>query len=198
MSTIPDIILASGSQTRKQLMDRLGLTYRIISPDIDESPQGETHADDLAQRLAFEKAHVVSAQYPNSIVVGSDQVAWRIDQPKQFIGKPLTIENAIAQLKLNSGQTLCFSTGLSIQHALSGFEKTLVEHYQVTFRSLTDTEIKRYIEIEQPLQCAGSFKSESLGITLFESMQGDDQSTLMGLPLLTLCKHLRQLNIQLP
>ncbi|WP_343682255.1 Maf family protein [Acinetobacter baylyi] len=198
MSNISDIILASSSQTRKALMDRLGLTYRIISPDIDESPQGETHADDLAQRLAFEKARLVSAQYPNSIVIGSDQVAWRIDLPKQFIGKPLTIENAMAQLKQNSGQTLCFSTGLSIQHLASGFEHTLIEHYQVKFRVLTDAEIERYVTTEQPLQCAGSFRCEGLGISLFESMQGSDQTILMGLPLITLCKYLRQLNIQLP
>ena len=198
MSSTSDIILASGSQTRKQLMDRLGLSYRVIFPDIDESSKGEIHADDLAKRLAFEKARVISQQYPDSIVIGSDQVAWRIDQPHTFIGKPLTVENAIAQLTKNSGQTLCFSTGLSIQHASSGFEKTLVEHYQVKFRSLTDLEIERYVEFEQPLQCAGSFRCEGLGISLFESMQGSDQTTLMGLPLIQLCRILRSFGLFLP
>lgn len=192
------IILASSSQTRKALMDRLGITYTALSPDIDETPRGETHADQLASRLAYEKAQHIAKDYPNAVVIGSDQVAWRIHQPDQFIGKPLSAENAIAQLKQNSGQTVCFSTGLSIQHRASGFEHRLIEHYQVKFRVLTDAEIERYVAIEQPLQCAGSFRCEGLGISLFESMQGSDQTTLMGLPLITLCKSLRQLNIQLP
>ena len=194
----PDLILASSSQTRKALMDRLGLSYRCISPDIDESPKGETHADDLAQRLAFEKAQLIAAQYPDAIVIGSDQVAWRINSPQEFIGKPLSAENAITQLMANSDQTLCFSTGLSIQHLNSGFERTLVEHYQVKFRKLSLDEVQRYVAIEQPLQCAGSFRCEGLGISLFESMSGNDQTTLMGLPLIQLCYYLRQLNIVIP
>ncbi|MCU4412508.1 Maf family nucleotide pyrophosphatase [Acinetobacter sp. WU_MDCI_Axc73] len=193
-----ELILASSSQTRKALMDRLGLVYRSISPDIDESPKGETHADDLARRLAFEKAQVIAEQYPDAIVIGSDQVAWRNHTPQDFIGKPLTFENAITQLMANSGQTVCFSTGLSIQHFQSGFEKTLVEHYQVKFRELTLGEIERYVRREQPLQCAGSFRCEGLGISLFQSMSGNDQTTLMGLPLIQLCYYLRQLNIVIP
>ena len=193
-----ELILASGSQTRKTLMDRLGLVYRCISPDIDESAKGETHADALARRLSFEKAKVIAEQYPDAIVIGSDQVAWRSHTPHDFIGKPLTTENAITQLMANSGQSLCFSTGLSIQHLHSGFEHTLVEHYQVKFRELTLDEIQRYVAIEQPLQCAGSFRCEGLGISLFESMSGNDQTTLMGLPLIQLCYYLRQLNIVIP
>ncbi|ERS00028.1 septum formation protein Maf, partial [Acinetobacter sp. COS3] len=174
-----ELILASSSQTRKDLMDRLRLDYRCISPDIDESAMGELHADDLAKRLAYEKAHVISAEHPNAIVIGSDQVAWREHAPYDFIGKPLTVENAIQQLLKNSGKTVFFSTALSVQHFQSGFETTLVEHYQVKFRELTLAEIERYIDIDQPLHCAGSFKCESLGISLFEKMQGDDQTTLM-------------------
>lgn len=193
-----ELILASSSQTRKDLMDRLRLDYRCISPDIDESAKDELHADDLAKRLAYEKAKVISQQHPNAIVIGSDQVAWREHTPSDFIGKPLSIENAIQQLQLNSGKTVFFTTALSVQHLDSGFETTLVEHYQVKFRELTLNEIKRYIEIDQPLNCAGSFKCESLGISLFEKMIGDDQTTLMGLPMIQLCKILREFRINVP
>ena len=194
----PEIILASSSQTRKDLMDRLKLDYRCISPDIDESVKGEIHADDLAKRLAFEKAQIIAQQHPNAIVIGSDQVAWREHSPHDFIGKPLTVENAIQQLQANSGNTVFFSTALSVQHQQSGFETTLVEHYQVKFRQLTLDEIERYIDIDQPLHCAGSFKCESLGMSLFEKMIGDDQTTLMGLPMIQLCQILRTLGIQIP
>jgi MAF protein len=193
-----ELILASSSQTRKDLMNRLRLDYHCISPDIDESAMGELHADDLAKRLAFEKAQVIAQQHPNAIVIGSDQVAWREHAPYDFICKPLSIENAIQQLQANSGQTVFFSTALSVQHLQSGFETTLVEHYQVKFRQLTLAEIERYIEIDQPLHCAGSFKCESLGISLFEKMVGDDQTTLMGLPMIQLCKILRQFGISVP
>ncbi|WP_278396303.1 Maf family protein [Acinetobacter venetianus] len=193
-----ELILASSSQTRKDLMDRLRLDYRCISPDIDESAMGELHADDLAKRLAYEKAHVISAEHPNAIVIGSDQVAWREHAPYDFIGKPLTVENAIQQLLKNSGKTVFFSTALSVQHLQSGFETTLVEHYQVKFRELTLAEIERYIDIDNPLHCAGSFKCESLGISLFEKMQGDDQTTLMGLPMIQLCKILRKFELSAP
>lgn len=192
------LILASGSQTRKDLMDRLRLDYRCISPDIDESTTGELHADDLAKRLAFEKAGVIAQRHPDAIVIGSDQVAWREHAPYDFIGKPLNVENAIQQLQANSGRTVFFSTALSVQHLQSGFERTLVEHYQVKFRQLTLPEIERYIKIDQPLHCAGSFKCESLGISLFEKMVGDDQTTLMGLPMIQLCKILREFGITIP
>lgn len=195
---IPDIILASSSQTRKDLMDRLKLSYRCISPDIDESPQGESHADDLAKRLAFEKARVISEQFPDAIIIGSDQVAWREHAPQCFIGKPLSIENAIQQLKANSGQNVYFSTALSVQQKSTGFEQTLVEHYHVKFRELSHDEIERYIQLDQPLHCAGSFKCESLGISLFEQMIGQDQTTLMGMPMIQLCKILRVMGIQIP
>ena len=193
-----ELILASSSQTRKDLMDRLRLNYRCISPDIDESAMGELHADDLAKRLAYEKARVIAEQNPNAIIIGSDQVAWREHAPYDFIGKPLSVENAIQQLQENSGKIVFFSTALSVQQLRSGFERTLVEHYQVKFRQLTLAEIERYIEIDQPLHCAGSFKCESLGISLFEKMVGNDQTTLMGLPMIQLCKILRQFGINVP
>lgn len=193
-----ELILASSSQTRKDLMDRLRLNYRCISPDIDESAMGELHADDLAKRLAFQKARVIAELNPNAIIIGSDQVAWREHAPYDFIGKPLSVENAIQQLQENSGKIVFFSTALSVQHLRSGFERTLVEHYQVKFRQLTLAEIERYIEIDQPLHCAGSFKCESLGISLFEKMVGNDQTTLMGLPMIQLCKILHQFGINVP
>ncbi|NNP72214.1 septum formation protein Maf [Acinetobacter defluvii] len=199
-STTPfsEVILASSSQTRKDLMNRLGLEYRCISPDINESPQAEIHADDLAKRLAFEKAQVIAKDHPDAIVIGSDQVAWREHAPQDFIGKPLSVENAIQQLQANSGQNVYFSTALSVQHLASGFEQTLVEHYHVKFRVLSLAEIKRYVEKDQPLHCAGSFKCESLGISLFEHMIGQDQTTLMGMPMIQLCEILRNFGIQLP
>ena len=194
----PEIILASSSQTRKDLMNRLGLNYQCVSPDIDESSQAEIHADHLATRLAFEKARIVAEQYPNAIVIGSDQVAWREHFPQDFIGKPLTVPNAIQQLQANSGKNVYFSTALSVQHRASNFEHTLVEHYHVKFRDLSLAEIERYIERDQPLHCAGSFKCESLGISLFEQMIGQDQTTLMGMPMIQLCQILRKFGIQLP
>lgn len=195
---VAEIILASSSQTRKALLDRLGLDYRCISPDIDESPQNEQHADQLAHRLAYEKAKVISQAHPDAIVIGSDQVAWCLDAPQLFIGKPLTEAAAILQLQAQSAQTVCFSTGLSVQQQSSGFEHTLVEHFQVTFRNLSLLEIQRYVAREQPLQCAGSFMCEGLGISLFEKMHGDDQTTLMGLPLIQLCHLLRKFEFKLP
>lgn len=192
------IILASSSQTRKDLMDRLKIQYDCVVPDIDESPRGELHADDLARRLAFEKAKTIAQRHPDSIVIGSDQVAWREGAPDIFIGKPLSADKAIRQLQANSDKIVYFSTALSVQQHSTGFEQTLVEHYKVKFRKLSLAEIERYVAIEQPLYCAGSFKCESLGISLFEQMIGHDQTTLMGMPMIQLCQILRQLNILVP
>lgn len=192
------IILASSSQTRKDLMDRLKIQYECVVPDIDESPRGELHADDLARRLAFEKANAIAQKYPDAIVIGSDQVAWREGAPDIFIGKPLSTEKAIRQLQANSDKIVYFSTALSVQQYATGFEQTLVEHYKVKFRKLSMSEIERYVAVEQPLHCAGSFKCESLGISLFEQMIGQDQTTLMGMPMIQLCQILRQLNILVP
>lgn len=197
MSTQP-IILASSSQTRKDLMNRLRIDYLSIVPDIDESPRGERHADDLAKRLAFEKARVIAEQHPDAIIIGSDQVAWREGAPDIFIGKPLSVEKAVKQLQANSDKIVYFSTALSVQHLNTGFEQTLVEHYKVKFRKLSLPEIERYIEVDQPLHCAGSFKCESLGISLFDEMIGQDQTTLMGMPMIQLCNILRQLNVLIP
>lgn len=192
------LILASSSQTRIELMQRLHIEFQAIAPEIDESVQHEQHADDLAQRLAFEKAAVISKQYPHAIVIGSDQVAWRENEPHLFIGKPLTVENAIQQLKQHSGKSVYFSTAFSVQCADLKINETHLSHFAVKFRNLTLAEIERYVAKELPLYCAGSFKCEGLGISLFESMTGDDQTTLMGLPMIQLCNVLRRLGLVLP
>lgn len=192
------IILASSSETRKALLDRLQISYTAFSPQVDEKPNKEQHADDLARRLAYEKADIIAQQYPDALVIGSDQVAWYLDKPMGFIGKPKDKAHAIEQLQQHSGKTLCFSTALSVQCKNQAFETTLVEHYNVKFRSLSLQEIERYIEKDQPFYCAGSFKCESLGISLFESMHGHDQTTLMGLPMIQLCHILRKFGIKTP
>ncbi|WOE32350.1 MULTISPECIES: Maf family protein [unclassified Acinetobacter] len=196
--TQPRIILASSSQTRQTLMNRLPLDYQVIAPDIDESPRDDAHADDLAKRLAFEKAAHISQQYPDAIVIGSDQVAWREGAPDVFIGKPLSETKAIQQLQANSDKIVYFSTALSVQLRAQQFEHTIVEHYKVKFRKLNLDEIQRYVAIEQPLHCAGSFKCEGLGISLFEEMNGLDQTTLMGMPMIQLCNILRKLHLAIP
>ena len=193
-----ELILASSSETRQQLLQRLALPFRCISPDIDESAHGEQHADDLALRLAQQKAHAIAQQYPNALVIGSDQVAWRTDNPQQFLGKPLTVEKAIQQLLDSSGKTVNFSTAISVQQHATGFYQQQICHYAVQFRTLNQDEIERYITHDNPLHCAGSFKAESLGISLFQSMHGDDFTSLMGLPLIALTHILRQYGLTLP
>ena len=192
------LILASSSSTRKDLMNRLHLDYQAISPDIDESSKAGESADDLAQRLSIEKANVIAQLHPEAIVIGSDQVAWLEDEPNTFIGKPYSVENAIQQLKSQSGKVLNFSTGLSIQCLATKQSFNEVVNFQVKFRTLDLEEIQRYVKQDQPLHCAGSFKCESLGITLFEWMRGDDFTALMGLPLIKLCKILNQVGFKLP
>lgn len=192
------IILASSSETRKALLNRLHLDYLAISPEIDESAKPHESAEQLAQRLSFEKALKVANDYPDAIVIGSDQVAYLAQSPQQFIGKPYTKENAIAQLQNQSGKVLHFATGLSVQCINQQFEHTCIVPFQAKFRDLSNDEIQRYVTIDQPLHCAGSFKGESLGISLFEWLKGDDYTALMGLPIIQLCAVLRQLGVRAP
>lgn len=192
------IILASSSETRKALLDRLQLDYLAISPDIDESAKPHETAEQLAQRLSYEKALKIANNHPDAIVIGSDQVAYLAESPQQFIGKPYTEQGAIAQLQQQSGKVLHFATGLSVHSLNQQFEQTCVVTFQAKFRDLSDDEIRRYVTLDQPLHCAGSFKGESLGISLFEWLKGDDYTALMGLPIIQLCSILRQLNIQIP
>lgn len=192
------IILASSSTARRELLNHLGIKYIAIAPDIDETAKPSESAEQLAYRLSFEKAKIISEQYPDSIVIGSDQVAWLEEQPQIFLGKPYTEQNAIKQLREQSGKILNFSTGLSVQCLNHHTHYNAVVHYQVKFRCLSNDEIQRYVQLDQPLNCAGSFKSEKSGMALLEWMKGDDYTALVGLPIIQLCHFLRNLNFKIP
>jgi septum formation protein len=189
------LILASTSPTRRELLHRLTLDFDCISPDLDETPLPNESPATLAIRLAQQKAATVASRYPDHWVIGSDQVA-TLDG--LCLGKPMSVDNAHAQLRLCSGRTVRFETAVSLQCQKHQHEDTQLVPFSVTFRELSDAEISRYIEREQPLLCAGSFKCEGLGISLFSHLHGEDQTALMGLPLLALCGMLRRIGLQLP
>lgn len=188
------LILASSSPFRRALLERLSLPFESISPDIDESAlPGETAAD-LALRLARCKAEAVAAR-AQGLIIASDQVA--VLEGEQ-LHKPGTRENAIAQLQRSSGKSVQFHTSLSLLNTASGMHQCWVSPYRVTFRKLNGAEIERYVDHEQPLHSAGSFKVEGLGISLFEKLEGEDPDSLIGLPMLKLCEFLRKEGLQLP
>lgn len=185
--TIPKILLASSSIYRHQLLRKLGVPFEWASPDIDESHQpGESPAQ-LVQRLAETKARRLASTYPNHLIIGSDQVA-TIDH--QILGKPHTHTNASIQLKSFRQREVAFMTGLCLFNPTANRIQTSVETYKVKFRNLSDEQIENYLQREQPYDCAGSFKSEGLGICLFERLEGDDPNTLVGLPLIALTRML--------
>ena len=177
------LILASGSVYRKRLMQQLQLEFMTCSPNIDELPRVKETAQAMVLRLAIEKAQAVAKIYPGHIIISSDQAAVLNNQ---IMGKPHYFEQALEQLKRASGNTVVFYTSLCVLNTASGCQQLAVDEYQVTFRPLTDSEIIHYIERDKPFDCAGSFKAESLGILLFESMQGNDYNSLIGLPLIKL------------
>lgn len=183
------LVLASTSSYRKQLLEKLGLPFIQKAPNINESAHAEESASTLVERLAREKAFALAENHPNSLIIGSDQVA---TFDGRIIGKPHTKDNALKQLKSFSGQKITFLTGLALHNTKTGETKSLVEPFEVHFRELTDNQIIRYIDKELPLDCAGSFKSEGLGITLFERLDGRDPNTLVGLPLIALCDLLKE------
>ena len=178
-----DIILASSSAYRKRLLTPLIPSVICISPNIDESIMLNETAIDYVSRLALQKAQAVAKTQTNALVIGSDQCAVLNNK---IITKPKSTDNAIRQLKASSGKTVRFFTGLSVINTNSNSTKTYCETYDVTFRKLSENQIKAYLEKEHPYDCAGSFKAEGLGITLFEKMHGDDPNTLIGLPLIRL------------
>ncbi|MEO0367416.1 MAG: Maf family nucleotide pyrophosphatase [Pseudomonadota bacterium] len=181
--TNPNLILASSSPFRKELLERLAVPFTCISPDIDETPNpGETPIA-LVERLAIEKAQAVAAQFESGLIIGSDQIALHHDQ---IVGKPLTHENAVIQLKQASGSVVKLYTGLALVNAASGAIQSDVVPFATKFKELSDTQIERYLRKEQPYQCAGSLKSEGLGIALLERFEGEDPSALIGLPLIRL------------
>ncbi len=186
------LILASSSPYRRQLLERLGLPFECISPEIDETPiEGEV-PEQLAKRLAMEKAQCIAEQYPDAVVVGSDQVAWL--EGRQ-LHKPGNAQTNIQQLMACSGKTATFFTGLAL-YQNKGIRQATVERYEARFRHLSRDQIEHYVEREQAFHCAGGFKMEGLGIALFEHLRGDDPNTLIGLPLIRLCAMLEEAGLQ--
>ncbi len=189
------VVLASTSAYRKMLLERLHLPFETDRPETDETPlPGEAPAA-IAARLAAEKARAVAARWPDALVIGSDQVAYLGDE---IFGKPGTEARAIAQLQRMRGQTVVFHTALALLNTRSGHLQVEGIPTRVRFRDLSDEEIRRYVAKERPLDCAGSAKSEGLGITLLDAMPGEDPTALIGLPLIALSRMLRAEGLQLP
>jgi len=190
---MPALVLASTSRYRRDLLERLGLPFDCARPQVDETAEGDEAPLALAARLASAKAAEVAARHPGSWVIGSDQVADLNGQP---LGKPGTVEAACAQLAAMSGQTVRFHTAISLIR--DGESLSAMDTTQVRFRALQAPEIARYVAIEQPLDCAGSFKCEGLGISLFEAIDSRDPTALIGLPLIELCGLLRRAGFAVP
>jgi len=195
MTDTPALLLASSSPFRRQLLDKLGLKFIHQSPDIDESRLADESPVELVMRLAREKARALADAHPDTLIIGSDQVAVIGDQ---ILGKPGTREKAIEQLSAASGQRVTFLTGLCLLNTTSGRTQVACDPFHVQFRTLRPEQIERYVDAEQPLNCAGSFKSEGLGIVLFKELEGRDPNTLVGLPLILLTEFLAAEGISLP
>ncbi|MBL8488116.1 MAG: septum formation inhibitor Maf [Rhodocyclaceae bacterium] len=193
--SVPNLVLASTSPYRRELLTRLGLPFAVDAPDCDESPvPGETPAA-TAERLAEAKARAVQARYPRSLVIGSDQVA---HCEGRIFGKPGTRDRAVRQLQDLSGRTVVFHTGLCLLNTGTGHARVRGVPVEVKFRRLDPGEIERYLDREDALNCAGSARSEGLGIALLEYLRGDDPNALVGLPLIALCDMLRAEGVALP
>ena len=188
------VVLGSTSRYRRELLERLRLPFEVAAPEVDETPlPGEAPAA-LATRLALAKAHAVAARFPEAVVIGSDQVADLNGQP---LGKPGTHERATAQLRQMRGQTVVFQTALAVVCLASGFAQADLAPVRVRFRALGDDEIEHYLRAEQPYDCAGSAKSEGLGIALLEAIDSDDPTALVGLPLIRTARMLRAAGVRL-
>ncbi|EOD53478.1 Maf family protein [Aeromonas molluscorum] len=181
------LILASTSRYRQALLAKLGLPFDCQAPEVDETPLPGESARQLVLRLAIAKARTVANQHDQGLIIGSDQVC--VCQ-NEILGKPGTVERAVAQLLAAQGQSVTFYTGLAVVDAATGQCHSLVEPFTVHFRSLDEAAIRRYVEAEQPLDCAGSFKCEGLGIVLFKALEGRDPNSLIGLPLIGLVEML--------
>ncbi|HED2522252.1 TPA: septum formation inhibitor Maf [Klebsiella aerogenes] len=184
-----NLLLASTSPSRRMLLEKLTLPFECAAPEVDETPQPGESARQLVLRLAQAKAQALASRFPQHLIIGSDQVCV-LDG--EITGKPHTEENAHRQLRKASGTIVTFYTGLALYNSANGHLQTECEPFDVHFRHLSDQEIEAYIRKENPLQCAGSFKSEGLGITLFERLEGRDPNSLVGLPLIALCQMLRR------
>ncbi len=188
-----EIILASSSPYRKQLLDRLRLDYTCLSPDIDERIEAGESAADYVCRLARAKAANIARSHPAAVVIGSDQCAVR---DGEILGKPGSHENALRQLQQARGRTIVFHTGLCVIKHDDAFERTEDVLFSVDFRDLSDAQLERYLRTEQPYDCAGSFKAEGYGVCLFSRLQGNDPTALIGLPLIRLIELLEAAGIE--
>lgn len=189
------LVLASTSRYRNALLQRLQIPFECAAPNIDETPLPNESARAASLRLAQAKARAVAAQFPEAIIIGSDQIALLGDT---LLGKPGNHDNAVRQLQSMRGQTVHFYTALAIYNAREARMQAEVAENRVTLRAYSDQEIEAYLEKEHPYDCAGSAKSEALGITLMERMEGDDPNALIGLPLILLCNMLRREHFALP
>ena len=188
------LILGSTSRYRRELLGRLRLPFDVVAPDVDETPRPGEAPDTLAQRLALAKARAVAAQHPKAVVIGSDQVADLHGEP---LGKPGDHPRAVAQLRRMRGQTVVFQTAVAVVCDATGFAETLLAPVRVVFRALSDHEIEAYLRAEEPYDCAGSAKSEGLGIALLDAIDSDDPTALIGLPLIRTCQLLRAAGVSL-
>ena len=188
------IVLGSTSPFRREILGKLGLPFDCAAPNIDESPLSGETPQQLVARLAEKKAKAVAPNHPNSLIIGSDQIAI-LDG--RILGKPGDHANAVVQLSRASGKSVTFLTGLCLHNSDNGQTQIEVVPFVVHFRSLTSRQIENYLQKEQPYNCAGSFKSEGLGISLFEKLEGDDPNTLIGLPLIRLIKMLEIEGVQI-
>ena len=185
----PDLILGSTSRYRRELLERLRLPFTVAAPDVDETPQAGELPAPLALRLALAKAREVAARHPGAIVIGSDQVA---DLDGQPMGKPGQHDRAVAQLRAMRGRAVVFQTAVAVVRPDTGYERVQLAPVTVRFRDLSDAEIEHYLRTEQPYDCAGSAKCETLGIALLEAIESDDPTALVGLPLIRTCAMLRE------
>ena len=188
------LILGSTSAYRRELLQRLRLPFEVASPEVDETPQPGENPRDLALRLALAKARAVAARHPAAVVIGSDQVA---DLGGEPLGKPGTHERAVVQLRRMRGRTVIFQTTVAVVCVETGFEKVELAPVRVRFRDLTDAEIESYLRTETPYDCAGSAKSEGLGIALLDTIESDDPTALVGLPLIRTARLLRAAGLSL-
>lgn len=195
MGGVVDLILASTSTYRRELLQRLRHPFRVVAPQVDETPQPHESPVALAQRLALAKARAVAAQHPQALVIGCDQVA---DLAGCALGKPGTHERATAQLRQMSGQEVVFHTAVAVVCQSRGFEQSALATVRVRFRTISDAEIERYVRAEMPYDCAGSAKSEGLGISLLDAIDSDDPTALIGLPLIRTCQMLRAAGVIVP
>jgi septum formation protein len=188
------LVLGSTSRYRRELLSRLNVPFEVAAPDVDETPLPNEAPAALAQRLALAKAQAVAAKFPQAVVIGSDQVADLHGKP---LGKPGTHERAVEQLRKMRGQTVIFQTALAVLCLETGFAQQDIAAVRVVFRDLSDAEIENYLRIEQPYDCAGSAKSEGLGIALLERIDNDDPTALIGLPLIRTARMIRAAGVKL-